>query len=309
MFLALKRIIRTGFVNFWRNGFVSLASIVVMVITLFVIGSLIFINAMLETSLEQIRDKVDVNVYFSVEAGEESVLAVKGSLESLPEVEAVEYVSREEALENFRIRHQNDDITLQALDELDDNPLGASIRIKAVDPSHYESIASFLQDGGENSLTTGDNALITKVNFNENRVAIEKLTEIIDSMEKLGLALTVTLIVTSIIITFNTIRLGIYTARDEIAVMRLVGASHAYIRGPFVFEGIMYGFVSSVITLVAFYPITLWLGPSSERFFENINIFTYYTSHFGMIFFTIVGTGILLGAISSFLAVRKYLRV
>jgi cell division transport system permease protein len=110
-------------------------------------------------------------------------------------------------------------------------------------------------------------------------------------------------------IVFNTIRLAIYIAREEIAVMRLVGASNAYIRGPFVFEGMMYGFVSGIITLLLFYPITLWLGPKTEAFFGNINIFTYYAANFPQVFGTILGAGILLGAISSFLAVRKYLRV
>ena len=308
MFLGTKRIIKAGFVNFWRNGFVSLASVIVMMITLFVIGSLIFVNAMLESSLAQIRDKVDVNVYFITEAAEEDVLKVQDAVKGLPEVAGVEYVSREQALENFRQRHQNDQVALQALEELDDNPLRASLRIKANDPSQYASVASFLEEDVD-ALTTDGSPIISKVNFNENRVAIDNLTEIIASMEKFGFALTITLIIASILITFNTIRLAIFTARDEISVMRLVGASHGYIRGPFVFEGIMYGVVAAIITIVIFYPLTLWLGPSTESFFGNINVFTYYTTHFGSIFLTIMVSGIILGAISSFLAVKKYLRL
>lgn len=308
MFLALKRIIKAGFVNFWRNSFVSLASIIVITITLFVIGSLIFVNAMLESSLEQIRDKVDVNVYFITEASEEVVFLVRDSLLELPEVELIEYVSREEALANFRKRHENDQVALQALEELDDNPLRASLRIKATDPSQYEVISNHLENEINTTSNDGIN-VISKVNFNENRTAIENLTNIISSMETFGLALTVALVVSSILITFNTIRLAIYTARDEISVMRLVGASHAYIRGPFVFEGIMYGVIAAIVTLVLFYPLTLWLGPATESFFGNINIFSFYTDNFISIFLIILGSGITLGAVSSFLAVRKYLRV
>ena len=308
MLLSTKRIIKTGFINFWRNGFVSLASIIVLVITLFVIGSLIFMNAMLESSLGQIKDKVDVNVYFITEAQEEDILGVKASLEGLPEVTSVEYVSRDQALVSFRERHENDQIALQALEELGENPLRASLRVKASDPSQYERIANFLEEDGE-AVSAQGTPIISKVNFNENRAAIERLTEIIQSMEKFGLALTITLIVASILITFNTVRLAIFTARDEIAVMRLVGASHAYIRGPFVFEGIMYGVVAAIITLVIFYPLTLWLGPSTESFFGNINIFSYYTANFGSIFLTILASGIVLGAVSSFLAVKKYLKL
>ncbi len=308
MFLTLKRIIRTGFINFWRNSFVSLASIIVLVITLFVIGSLVFVNAMLESSLAQIKDKVDINVYFVTDAPEEAVLEVKRALEDLPEVERVVYISREKALENFRARHANDQVTLQALEELDDNPLRASLRIKAKDPSQYGAIVTYL----ENTLKEGgpDRAsLISKINYNENRAAIENLVRIINSTEKFGLVLTVTLIIASILITFNTIRLAIYTARDEIAVMRLVGASFAYIRGPFVFEGIMYGVVAALVTLVAFYPLTLWLGPATESFFGSINIFTYYMQNFTTLFSIIMGSGIILGAVSSFLAVKKFLRL
>ena len=308
MFLTIKRIIRTGFINFWRNSFVSLASIIVLVITLFVIGSLIFVNAMLESSLAQIKDKVDINVYFVTDAPEDAVLGVKKALEELVEVERVVYISREEALENFRVRHANDQVTLQALEELDDNPLRASLRIKASDPSQYGTIVSYLEDTLKDD-STGGVSIISKINYNENREVIENLVRIIDSMEKFGLVLTVTLIVASILITFNTVRLAIYTARDEIAVMRLVGASFAYIRGPFVFEGIMYGVIAALITLVAFYPLTLWLGPATEAFFGSINIFTYYTQNFTSIFMVIMGSGIILGAVSSFLAVKKFLRL
>ena len=308
MFLTLKRIIRTGFINFWRNSFVSLASIIVLVITLFVIGSLIFVNAMLESSLAQIKDKVDINVYFVTDAPEEAVLSVKKALEGLEEVDQVAYVSREKALENFRARHVNDQVTLQALEELDDNPLRASLRIKAKDPSQYGTIVSYLEDTLKDE-SSGGVSVISKINYNENRDAIENLVRIIDSMEKFGLVLTVTLIVASILITFNTVRLAIYTARDEISVMRLVGASFAYIRGPFVFEGIMYGVIAALVTLVAFYPLTLWLGPATEAFFGSINIFTYYTQNFASIFMVIMGSGIVLGAVSSFLAVKKFLRL
>ncbi|NBD73815.1 FtsX-like permease family protein [Patescibacteria group bacterium] len=308
MLLTTKRIIKAGFVNFWRNSFVSLASIIVMVITLFVIGALIFVNAMLEASLETIRDKVDVNVYFATDAPEESMLAIRDAVEGLPQVERVAYVSREQALANFEERHADDAVSLQALEELDENPLRASLRIKATEPELYEEVVAYLEEDA-GALSAGGGPIIDEVNFRENQEVIDNLIGIINSMERFGLAVTITLIVASILITFNTVRLAIYTSRDEIAVMRLVGASHTYIRGPFVFEGIMYGIIAALITLVAFYPLTLYLADETEAFFGNINIFVYYTEHFGSIFLTIMGAGIVLGAVSSFLAVKKYLKL
>lgn len=278
-----------------------------MTVTLFIFGSVLFLGAMLNASLEEIKDKVDINVYFITTAPPEEILSLKDSLLALSEVESVEYVSRDEALERFRLRHENDQLTLQALEELGENPLGANLNIKAKETSQYEGIAAFLES--ESALRSGEEApIIDKANYFQNKIAIDKLTTIIESSETFGLVVIIVLVISSIIITFNTIRLAIYTSRDEISVMRLVGASNMYIRGPFVFEGIMYGVVAASITLALFYPITLWLGPITESFFGNINLFSYYINNFARIFSIIFGSGIVLGAVSSFLAVRKYLK-
>ena len=302
-----KRIIKSGFVNFWRNGFVSFASILVMTMTLFVIGLLIFVGATLEASLNQIKDKVDVKVYFVTNAQEEDILEFKKSLETLPEVAFVEYMSKEKALEQFKTRHKDDQLTLQALEELGENPLGANLNIKAKEISQYEGIVEFLKNKSALSATDGI-PIIDDVNPFKNKNAIDKLTKIIDSSEILGFIIIAIFVISSIIITFSTIKLAIYTARDEISVMKLVGASNSYIRGPFVFEGIMYGIVSAIITLILFYPLTIWLGPITKDFFGGMNLFDYYINTFSKIFFIIFSAGILLGAISSYLAVRKYLK-
>ncbi|MEX0652392.1 MAG: permease-like cell division protein FtsX [Candidatus Paceibacterota bacterium] len=302
-----KRIIKYGSIGFIRNSFVSLSTILVMTVTLFVIGSLIFIGAVLNNTLSQVREKVDINVYFVTTADEGSILSLKKSIEALAEVSSVEYVSRAQALEEFRLRHENDQLTLQALDELSENPLGASLSIRAKETSQYEGIATFLEN--DVAVSAGEEAIIEKVNFFQNKVAIDRLTRIIDSSEQFGIGIIIFLLIASVMITFNTIRLAIYTARDEISVMKLVGAGNSYVRGPFVFEGVLYGIVAGITTLILFYPLTLWLGPVTEGFFNDINIFQYYLDNFGQIFLIIIGTGVLLGAISSYLAVRRYLEV
>jgi cell division transport system permease protein len=308
MFLtSIQRVIKAGFVNFWRNGFVSLASVLIMVVTLFTLGAMIFSSAVLHASLAGLQEKVDVNVYFMPNAPESDILALKKSLEGLPEVAVVEYVSRETALANFQDRHANDQTILNALAELDDNPLGGVFNIKAKETSQYGAIAAYLEGSG--ALGAGNQTIIEKVNYNDNKPVIEKLSEIIDSADRLGFALSLVLVILSLIITFNTIRLTIYTAREEISVMRLVGASKMYVRGPFVVEGIMYGVASALIVLALFYPLTLWIGPFTERFFGAINIFSYYVGNFGQMFLILMGAGIVLGAVSSYLAVRRYLKV
>jgi cell division transport system permease protein len=306
LWINIKRIFKTGFVQFWRNGIVSLSAVLVMVITLFVIGMVIFTSALLTRSLVAIEDKVDINVYFTTTATEPEVLKVKQAIETLPEVAYVTYVSPQEALDNFRERHQNDAKTLDALSELSSNPLGAVLNVKAKEASQYESVATFLD---QNYPTSADGSIVERVNYFQNKLAIDRLGQIIDAGERLGAIVTVIFIIISIVITLNTIRLAMYISKDEISVMKLVGASSRYITGPFLVTGAMYGIVSSIITLIIFWPFTFWLGPITERFFVDVNIFEYYISSFGQMFLIIVGSGVVIGAISSLLAIKRYLKV
>ncbi len=303
----LKRVIKAGFFNFWRSGYVSFASIMVMVITLCVIGSVVFVSAILNTTMDELRNKVDVNVYFVTTAAEEDILALQKKIETLPEVKTVEYTNREEALENFKRTHENDEITLQALAELGENPLGASLNIKAKEPSQYEGIANFLNE--DNILSSGGGKLIDKINYFENRTAIDKLSRIINSADRLGLAISLALVIASIVVTFNTIRLAIYISREEISVMQLVGASKNYVRGPFVITGMIVGFLSGLIAMVIFLPVSYWLGGTTQNFFIGFNAFDYYLGNFLQIILIIVGSGVAIGAVSSLLAVRRYLKL
>ena len=308
MWISMKRIARSGFFSFWRNGFVSLSSVLVMIITLFVITATIFLGAILNASLQEIKNKVDINVYFVRTAPEADILALQKALEILPEVKLpVEYVSREDALADFRQKHQDDQFTLQALDELGENPLGASLNIRAKEPSQYEGIAEFLKS--KDALAEDGTTIIDKINYYQNKTAIDTLTKMINSANRLGFILTLFLVCVSILITFNTIRLAIFMSRDEISVMRLVGASRMYIRGPFIVSGAIYGVVSGFITLILFFPITLWLGNATAEFFVGLNVFSYYISNFAQIFLIVIFSGAFIWSISSFLAARKHLKI
>ncbi|MDO8565492.1 MAG: permease-like cell division protein FtsX [bacterium] len=303
----LKRVARTGWFNFWRNGTVSLASVLVMMVTLIVIGLISFSGATLDTVLAQLKDKIDIHVTFVPNATEEEVFGIKQNLESLPEVLLVTYASPEEVLEQFKINNANKPSILAALEELGANPFGARLNIKARDPSQYGSVAEFLE--GSNTLAEGRLSIIDNIDYFDNKTAIDKLTNIIVTADRLGFALTILLAVISMLIAFNTIRLTIYIAKDEISVMRLVGASTTYIQGPFVVVGVIYGLIAGFLTLLIFLPMTYWLSIATEEFFDNFNIFSYYLRHFLEIAFIIMISGVLIGAASSLLAIRKYLKV
>ncbi len=307
LFVKIKRIIRSGFVSFWRNGFVSLSSILIMIVTLAVIGGVIFLKAGLTSSLQALRERVDINIYFTIAAPEDKILALKTSLEARPEVAKVEYVSRDQALADFKKKHEGDQLTLRALDELVDNPLEASLAVHANDTSQYAAIAKFLESA--DSISQSDTPIIDKVNYYENREAIDRLTHIIDTADKLGLLISIAFVVISVLITFNTIRLVIFISRAEIAVMKLVGASNTYIRGPFVVGGTMYGLVAALVTLAMLWPAAYYLGPKTAIFFLDLDIYHYFTANILQISGILVGSGMAIGAVSSFLAVRKHLKV
>ena len=290
--------------NFKRSGVVSWASVLVVTITLSVITLIILLQAVLHFSLAQIKDKVDVTIYFTVSATEDRIMLLKESLLKLPEVSEISYTSADDALKLFRERHKTDYPTIQALDEIKDNPLGAYLNVRAKEISQYETIDNFLKS--DNALVSGSANIIDKVNYYQNKLVKYRLNALLYGEQKIGFLLTLILIIISIIITFNTIRLTIFIAKEEIGVMRLVGASEMGIRGPFMMEGAIYGVVATAITLILFWPITAWFGRNMTNFL-GLDMYNYYLSNLFQIFVIILLSGVLLGTVSSFLAVRKYL--
>lgn len=313
MLIALKRIVRSGLVGFWRNAFVSFASVLVMTVALFMVATTMLNNRSLEAALAELEGKVDINIYFQTDATEGDVLALRDALSGLPEVAAVTYTSREEALAQFRERHEDDELTIQALDELGDNPLGASLAVRAKETSQYEGIAAFLAE--EQEAATSRGAAIDRINYFQNRSAIERLTSIIDDTRANNTLKSALLILVALIVSFNTIRLAIHNSREEIGVMRLVGAGNLYISSPFVIAGILQGLIAGILVLLLLYPALIFYEGAFYPFpfFDEAGydglLFRYYVSHFGIVFATIVGAGIAVGAFSSLLAVRRYLRI
>ena len=317
IFTKIKRITKAGFIGFWRNGFLSFSAVVVLTLSLSVFGALIFGSAFGRALIGEVKNKVDINVYFTLDSQETDILALKKTIENLPEVSKVEYISHDQALIDFKDKWKDNALILQGLEEIGDNPFPAVLNIKAKEPSQYAGIASFLDS--KNSLSKDGSNIVEKVNYNQNKLIIDRLGRIIPAAEKAGSVIVLLFVVIAIVVTFNTIRLIIYTAKDEISVMKLVGASNTYIRAPFLVSGVMYGMASGVLTLIllgifAFYSdivISQFAGVQGAKDFELIvNVFSsYFITNFGQIFAIIVGSGIVLGGISSYLAVKRYLRV
>lgn len=317
IFTSFKRIAKTGFVNFWRNGFLSFAAIIVITLSLLAIGGLIFAGAFGRSLLREVKSQVDINVYFALAAPEADMQSLRMDISKLPEVASVDYISRDQALAYFREKWKNNTLIMQGLEELGTNPFPASLNIKAKEPGQYGGIADYLDK--KNPTDDHGAPIIEKVNYQENKLIIDRLGRIIPTVEQTGIAIAVILAVVAIIVVFNTIRLITYTARDEIAVMKLVGASNSYVRGPLVISGIMYGIVSAVITLVLMGAFAFWSDSLimrlagvdvAQNFSFAINVFSsYFTLHIGEIVGIILGAGVILGGISSYIAARRYLHV
>ncbi len=222
-----------------------------------------------------------------------------------------------DALASFQAKWQNNALIMQGLQEVGGNPFPASLNIKAKDPGQYANIADFLTS--KNPTDASGTPIIDSVNYQENKLIIDRLSAIIPTVETSGSIIAALLVLVALIVVFNTIRLIIYAARDEISVMKLVGASNTYVRGPFVVSGIMYGIVSAVITLVlmavfAYWSDTVILKLAGVEVASNfsliVNVFSsYFVQNFGQIFVMIMGSGIVLGGVSSYIAARRYLRV
>ena len=317
IFTNFKRITRGGFINFWRNGFLSFAAVIVITLSLTVFGGIIFVSAFGHALINQVKDKVDINVYMTLAAPESDVLSLQKTLQKLPEVSAVNYISSTTALTNFQTKWQGNDLILQGLNEIGYNPLPAVLNVKAKDPSQYAGIADFLSSN--QALAKDGSTIVEKVNYNQNKLVIQRLTQIISAVNVVGSIIAVIFIIVAVIMIFNTIRLIIYNAKDEIGVMKLVGASNTYVRGPFVVSGIMYGVVSGIITLIilaliAHYSDVVIIKLAGiqgiDDFSVVVNILsTYFLANFSQIFSIIMGSGVVLGGLSSYVAVRRYLKV
>lgn len=248
------------------------------------------------------RDKIDISVYFQNTASEDEILKLKRSLESLSEVKNVQYVSRNEALELFQERHKDDPTIGQALDVLGENPLSASINIKANDPKDYPVIAAYLS--AENLKSAVD-----QITYNQNQVVINRLASIVDTARRAGIALTVILSIVAILVTLNTIILTIYSGRDEIGVMRLVGAGNKFIRGPYIVQGILYGVLAAAVSMLLMLPLVYFASPYAKILMPEINLQSYFYNNALILLAYQLFFGITLGTVSSVIAVSRYLKL
>ena len=303
MITTFLRIIKYGFLGFWRNGWLSTVTIIIMLLALLVFEGLIITNTVANTAVSSLEDKLDISIYFKSETPEDEILRLKKSLEGLAETKSIEYISKDEALVIFKKNHQNDPTISAALEELKNNPLLAALNIKADEPKNYAVINAYLtQDSFKDYIDSAPYS-------NDQGLIIERSIKISDTMKRLGLISTLIFASIAVLITFNTIRLAIYSNREEISIMRLVGASNIFTRGPYIVEGIIYGIIAGVLSFAVIVPIIYGTSHYVKTFIPEMNLWQHLLSNSIELIGYQLLFGIGLGAFSSFIAVRKYLKI
>ena len=302
------RILRAGMQNFIRNATLAIAAMAVMVITLTIILFSFIANATFSNTIQQITDKIDISVYLkdNVAADEAIRSQLIEDLKAIPNVREVRYISKDEALEIYKEANKGNLDLLLAISQTD-NPLPASLQIKPIDPNKIDEIKAFLEKSDIKALQSDETSY-----SGDRKVAIDKISQATTFMRKAGIAGIILFTVVSILIIFNTIRMAIFNRRDELQIMRLLGASTWFIRGPFVVETVLYGVLSAIISVAICNAIFV----ASSRAFEASSLGVldikfasdYFAKHFWAILTLQLSVGILIGAVSSAIATRRYLK-
>jgi cell division transport system permease protein len=302
--ISFLRIIKTGFVNFWRNLWLSAAATMVMTITLVIFSTLFLLFVLTNYSLSTIQNTVDISVYFKIGLAEDQANAIKTDIQSDSRVKEVTYVSATQAFDDFKARHQDDPLITQSINELTENPLPATLHIKTYKLEDYPAVADKLESDQYKNF-------VDKVNFEDNRVIIERLTKILHYIITFGLGLVAVFAIIAILVIFNTITLTIYNRKEEVEIMRLVGATNWYIRGPFLTESVLYSIFSTIFTGLLFIPVFTKVIPKITAYLNPQVSMYHYSSlaNYGILLLVLFGLALVLSLSSTFFAIRKYLKI
>ncbi len=300
--LSFIKIFKTAWTNFFRNNGFSIATVFILVITLVLVPSVILFHGLTQSLISSIEDKADISVYFNPIASPEEILSIQDQLKDFPEVESIEYVSKEEILVEFTETHKDDERIIEGLEEYGGNPFFDSLNIKAFEASQYEAVVGFLEN-----ITNKE--IIDHTTYSENKTVIDRIFSITAYVNNIGIGLIVILSIVAVLIVFNQIRLTILNSKEEIKVMKLVGATNWFIRAPFIAQGIIAGVIASIIAIIIFGILAFFLAPKAAFLISSFNIFDYFITNILFIFSLQLLIGIALGTFSSIIAVRKYLEV
>ncbi|MFA5047600.1 MAG: permease-like cell division protein FtsX [Patescibacteria group bacterium] len=302
--LALNRSIVFALQSFWRNIWLSLATIFIISLALLSINFLVVINAISDSAVLAVKDRIDISIYLKTDVRESKIAEMKNNLQTLPQVKAVDYKTPADNLDSFKSRHLNDPNIQETLKELSGNPLGATLIVKAKELGDYPEILKAIDDPAYSDL-------IEEKNYDDHQLVINRINSITNNVKKGGLIVSILFVIIAILIVFNTVRIAIFTHQNEISIMKLVGAGNWFIRVPFIWESILCGLISVALVIGIVYGGLSVIEPYLSGFFAGVpfDLVGYFNGHALLIFGGEILGIVLINIISSTFAIGKYLNV
>lgn len=310
MWLQFKRTFKAGVQNFKHNVWLAAATISVIAVALFIINMQISNIVANNLLLDDIQNEVNISLYLNQDVSSEDSHMIESAVKGYAEVERVNYISKEERLEKFKKEEEGNEVIEEVIDELG-NPFGITLNIKAYNPDDYGKITEKIKNAEFKNK-------IESINYEEHEGVIKGLSKEIKVSQKAAMIIGITLSAIAILVTFNTIRITIYTHRREIEIMKLVGGSNLYVSGSFIWEGVFYGVIAAMVAIGASYAYLFFiisdnsgdtvLSLSNVKFIKQF-LEMYFMNNIVLIVGAQFLVGILLGVVSSLITIRKYLKV
>lgn len=306
MFVGIFRATQFALQNIGRNVWLTVITIFLLVLTTFSITLVAGLNVVGSQMIHAIEEKVDIRFAFYTYVPEEQILDVQTRLKELEQVKQVRYISQQQALQDYRAAHKNDESILSALEVFDENVLPASIIVQAKDITKFSEIIDHVQRSDYRTLIDFEHSKLS-----DSQEIITTMNGFIDRMYTIGIGVSLLFVIISVIVIFNTIRITIYNHREEVGIMKLVGATNWFIRGPFILEGVILGTIAALLTLGIFYIVLLVTDQTVTNFFAgyNFSILRYFHRHILAILGIEILGAVLLSVGSSMIAITRHLKV
>lgn len=301
--LTFWRIFKRGFRNLFRNAWLSVAATAIMTVTLVIVSFFVFTALLLKSQLKAINDKINLTIFVTDEAKLDDIKNLQAKLIANDNVLSVEYISKSDALNKLSQRSEKDKEIAKIAEEIG-NPLQPSLEVKVKDPGKINQVADITKESEFAKF-------VADTSYDEDRKKIvDRIVSFSNGMARTGSLVSIAFLTIALMIIFNTIRMAIFTRREEIEIMKLVGATNWFIRGPFVVEGAMYGVIGATFAVL----VSIGLLNLSKNFVANFlfsanDVLQFFFSRAPYFIIGIFILGIIIGAVSSLMAISRHLKL
>lgn len=302
--ITFWRICKTGFRNLFRNAWLSIAATAIMVVTLVIVAFFSFSALFLQNQLTAVRDKIDLTLFLKDEATPDQVKQLESYAQTMPNVKQVTYVSKDDALDRLRKSSKDGEKLAKTAQEIG-NPLPASLEVKTASLEKLDDLDKSLRESPSANIIASSSLQDSDVR----KKIVERIVSISNAVSKVGTIISSAFLVISLLIIFNTIRMAIFTRREEIEIMKLVGATKWFIRGPFLVEGSMYGIIGATVAIAISIPLINFARPLFVSYFNASDVISFVTDRIGLVALATYGLGIFIGIVSSYLAISRHLKL